>query len=127
MRREKALERLGSDERGVANEDEDRTRVAEVGGNAPKGIAGAEWGSLLDADRRLPDQIANATLAGPDDHDRWASRRPVRGIDDMKDERTAADRVKHLRDGAAHSLPLPRGEDHRVGTVTHVPRVYGLP
>ena len=121
MRGKQALESLGCDQRGIAHEDEDRARVTETGGNAPESIAGAERGCLLDADRLLAEQIAHPALAGSYDDDRRAPRRPVRGIDHIQNERAAADGVKHLRDGAAHSLPLPRGEDHRVGTVTHVP------
>ena len=49
---------------------------------------------------------------------RWPS---VHRVDHGEDQWAAADRMKHLGESAAHPFALPRGEDHRVGPVTHVP------
>ena len=41
-------------------------------------------------------------------------------VDDIENEWATAERMKDFGESAAHPFALPRGEDHRVGPVTHV-------
>ena len=71
------------------------------------------------------EQIADRRLSWSDDDDRRCAGGRADGIDCIKNEWAPAEKVEHLRDGAAHPLALPRGEDHRLGTVSHVPSSIG--
>ena len=113
---------LGSDQGGVADHDQDGTVTSLGCWNAPDASPVPRGAILLDADRSVPEQMA----------DRARHRAAVttigvfpvaalRGLDDIEDERATAERMKDLGESPPHPFALPGGEDHRVGPVTHVP------
>ena len=105
----------------VAVDDQDGSWRRAARGARCAGVAGAERGLLLDAGRGVAEQVARTarspravTTTG------LASRGRVHGVDDGRMSGATAERMKHLGESAAHPFALPRGEDHRVGPVTHV-------
>ena len=119
---QEALERLGPDERRVADGRpgpvQDRAAIRGRFAGHPRCRVEPP------ARRRSPRPragLTNGDVAALRSRG-WASCPSPRGrIDHRENQRAAAEWMKHLGESAAHPFALPRGEDHRVGPVTHVP------
>ena len=121
MGRQQPLQRFGADQRSVPVGHEHRAVAPEFRRHAAERVAGAERSPLHDTDGGIAKHVPDLRVPFRDHDDGRAADRDADGIDHRKDQWAATNRVQHLREGAAHPLALPRGEDHRAGTVTHVP------
>ena len=127
MRGRQAAEGVRPDEGDVAAQHQDGPVCLHGVGQAAQCVAGAEGLLLLDDIGSVTQGGPHLWLAGVDDHHGPGAGHSPGSVENMEDQRTAAEWMEHLRSGALHPFSLPGGENDRQGTVSHVARVYGVP
>ena len=114
------LEQVGLDQRHVAGQDEQLAGrgagrrsgpAAELGQRGGQGIARAPWLGLAGRVGAGRDGRPDGFDRRRPDDERPATGRELGGIEDIVDQRPAADRVEDLGQARLHSRAEPRGED----------------